>query len=120
MPDLTLSKLRADYFVPVKLLEAVLGVLVPLFFMVPSAKAPWLIRPLFAMFNPARFWINLILKITLAVHILEGLAALAICLRHRLRPLPTALWVGQTLVYGVFSLRHLLWPKYTVLKMRRN
>lgn len=48
---------------------------------------------------------------TAALHLLEALVAVYKCQKLRLNLMPTVGWAFQTVLFGIFSLRMLLWPQ---------
>ncbi|XP_076064952.1 uncharacterized protein LOC143038990 [Oratosquilla oratoria] len=56
--------------------------------------------------------VALICWLTIIVHCCEGLASLYYCCIYGLNPLVSAIWIVQTLVVGLFSLKYLIWPQY--------
>lgn len=53
-------------------------------------------------------------------HAVEGLVALIMCYRHNLKKTVTLLWFIQTLIFGFFSLRYLLWPQYIIFTVHAD
>lgn len=57
------------------------------------------------------FYFHFRILVIAALHLLEALVAVYKCQKLRLNLMPTVGWVLQTVLFGIFSLRMLLWPQ---------
>ncbi|KAG7157957.1 transmembrane protein 254-like [Homarus americanus] len=116
------KKLPDNYF---KLVNPVIMALigVGLYLMVMAWLDPKNISPLcFGRVAELATWLgtenNVLMKqltlSTAAIHITEAMVAVYLCQKLKLNVTVTITWTVQTLVFGIFSLWYLIWPRREV------
>jgi len=115
--------LRKDYYVQIDprititLLSTMWGLL-PLLAFFPNALDMVLNDTVADFIEENRFILVKFFNVQVWLHMIECIIAIQFCRRYSIGPQATMKWIINVSIHGIFALKHLLWPKEDIERIK--